>query len=147
MLDHGGEILGFISDTVLAIFPAEAGGAEERGACARALAAADEAAKRLTVLNEARATTGAGALSFGLGLHFGEVMFGNIGVADRLSFNVIGRSANEVCRLEELTRESHGAVLARAAFAERIDADWPAVGERSLRGIAQPLAIHRPPKR
>lgn len=146
VLDHGGEILGFIGDAVLAIFPAEGGGAEERAACARAIAASDEAAERMAVLNEARASTGAEALSFGLGLHFGEVMFGNIGVADRLSFNVIGQSVNEVCRLEELTRENGGAVLASAAFAQRIDAEWPVVGERILRGIARALPIHRPPK-
>lgn len=146
VLEHGGEILGFIGDAVLAIFPAEGGRAEERAACARALAASDEAAKRLAVLNQARATTGAEPLGFGLGLHFGEVMFGNIGVADRLSFNVIGQSVNEVCRLEELTRDGDGPVLASAAFAERIDDDWPALGERNLRGIARPLAIHRQPK-
>lgn len=145
VLNQDGEILGFIGDAVLAIFPADGGEAAERAACARALAAADEATGRMAGLNEERAKAGAEALSFGLGLHFGDVMFGNIGVAERLTFNVIGRTVNEVCRLEELTREDDGSVLASAAFAARIDADWPKIGERGLRGVGRPITVHRPP--
>ena len=74
---------------------------------------------RLGAVNESRQAAGAEPLSFGLGLHLGDVLFGNIGLPERVSFSVIGTTVNEVARLEGLTKELERPVLATAAFAQQ----------------------------
>ena len=86
--DHGGEVLKFIGDAVLGIFPIEDAGPGEP--CRRALAAVDDARANLARLNADRATRGEPALGLGIALHAGEVMYGNIGAKNRLDFTVIG---------------------------------------------------------
>jgi len=96
----GGEILGYIGDCVLAIFPfAKFSGAAP--ACRAALAAGRSAQARLAAVNTARAQAGEAALGFGVGLHPGRVMFGNIGLPERLNFSVIGPAANEAARVAD----------------------------------------------
>ncbi len=99
VLEHGGEILSYIGDAVLAIFAI--GGTErplreacfrEEGACAAALAAARDARSRVDALNERRETRGEPRLEFGLALHVGDVMYGNLGIPQRMQFTVIGRA-------------------------------------------------------
>ena len=111
VIDHGGEVLRFVGDAVLAIFPigeygpvggAPACNAEE--ACVKAIAAARDAEKRVADLNADCAKTGLQPIAFGIGLHVGDVMYGNIGVPQRLEFTVIGPAANEAARIEDLTK-------------------------------------------
>ena len=145
VLAEGGEVLLLIGDAVLAIFPIDGPEAAERQACERALAAAREAGQRLDVLNRSRAAEGQGDLACGIGLHVGELTFGNIGVPERLQFTVIGPAANEVARLEALTKTLGHAVLASAAFAERLPITWASLGRHVLRGVAGEREVFAPP--
>ncbi len=96
--EAGGEILNFIGDAVLAIFPLADRPNGAKPAAARAFAGAQDAFRRITATNLGRKGQGLPELSFGLALHIGNVMFGNIGIPERLSFSVIGSSVNQVAR-------------------------------------------------
>ncbi len=148
---HGGEVLKFIGDGVLAIFRVEEGNTLE-AACRRALTAAENAFAGLHELNQGRAIAGVAPLKVGLGLHVGKVVYGNIGARDRLDFTVIGRAVNEVARLEAQTKAVDRPLLASAAFAEAINGDAAApyhldsIGFHALRGVREPQELFAMPK-
>ncbi|MFQ5775486.1 MAG: adenylate/guanylate cyclase domain-containing protein [Kiloniellaceae bacterium] len=144
VMAHGGEILAFIGDAVLAIFPIPARGANVDEACGRALAASRDARERLAAVNRTRQEAGANPLSFGLALHVGDVLFGNIGLPERVSFSVIGSTVNEVARLEALTKELDRPVLASEAFARHTSIAWERFGKHRLRGVGKPFEILAP---
>ena len=144
VLDHGGEVLRFIGDAVLAIFPIDGPGGGER-ATRMALAAAIDAEGRMARVNAERAEGGLPGLDFGLGLHVGELMFGNIGVPERVEFSVIGPAANEVARLEGLTKELERRVVMSAAFARLLPMECEALGRHSLRGVSAEQEVFAPP--
>ena len=144
VLAGGGEVLRFVGDAVLAIFPIREGGDDARTAAERALAAARDAEQRLSRTNERLAETAGEPIGFGLGLHVGDVMYGNIGVPERLEFSVIGPAANEVARIEDLTKELGRAVLLSAAFAEVAGMRCEALGAHRLRGVGTPVEVFAP---
>jgi adenylate cyclase len=145
ILDGGGEILNFIGDAVLAIFPVDGEAAHRNEACARALAAAHEAQRRLDKTNAERATRAMPQLAYGLALHVGDVMFGNIGTPERLSFSVIGPSVNQVARLEALTKEIGRPIVASRAFVESCPGGgWESMGKHQVQGIAAPIEVLAP---
>lgn len=136
VLDHGGEVLRYIGDAALAIFPFPGGDeAAADSICANALAAAQEACRRIAALNDARRERGEPALGFGIGLHLGEVTYGNIGTEQRLEFTVIGDAANRTARIEGLCREVDRPVLASAEFASRFPAQFEPAGRFPMRGV------------
>ena len=139
VLAHGGEVLRFIGDAVLAIFPIRDG--DPKSACELAMAAARDAEGRLDALNEERASRKLPSIDYGLGLHVGDVMFGNIGVPERLEFSVIGPAANEVARIESLTKTLGRRTLASAEFARAVSRDWESTGEHALKGVGEPLEV------
>ena len=139
VLAHGGEVLRFIGDAVLAIFPIRDGDA--RAACERAMAAVRDAEARLKSVNEARARNNLEGLDYGLGLHVGDVMFGNIGVTERLEFSVIGAAANEVARIESLTKTLGHRTLASAGFAHCVPHYWTDAGKHALKGVGTPVEV------
>lgn len=145
VLDHGGDVLNFIGDAVLAIFPIRKGGLTRKRACQKALAAARDAQQRLSVVNQTRRADGQEPLAFGLGLHLGDVAFGNIGVPERLSFSVIGPTVNEVARLESLTKTLGRPVLVTGEIARSVPIEWDSLGQHKLRGIGHALEIFAPP--
>lgn len=144
VLAHGGEVLRFIGDAVLAIFPIRDGGETAAGACGKALAAARDARERLVRVNETRTGDGLAALDFGLGLHVGNVLYGNIGVPERLEFSVIGTTANEVARIEDLTKPLGRPLLVSAEFAGHTEGPWNSLGKHELRGVADCLEVFAP---
>lgn len=135
----GGELLDFIGDAVLAIFPVENGAPED--ACQRALDAATCADESLARLNAERADANEAPLAFGLALHLGEVMFGNIGTQDRLVFSVIGSTVNEVARLQDMTKSLDRHVLFSGAFADALERPWHDLGKHTLPGVGSPMKI------
>lgn len=136
---QGGEVLKFIGDAVLAVFPI-AGDARE--ACARSLRAADAACQAAEAVNRARQERGADPIRFGLGLHVGEVVYGNIGVEGRLDFTVIGRAVNEVSRVESLTKELARSVLLTSAFVAASGTERAvSVGTHAMRGVSEPIEL------
>ena len=135
----GGEVLKFIGDGVLAIFPVVGG--SPRGACEAALRAVSAARAGMAHLDEARRRQGFAPLPFGVALHLGEILWGNIGAADRLDFTAIGPAVNLVSRLEGLCRLLHKAVLISGAFAAETGMPLVPLGTHALRGIAAPCAV------
>ena len=144
---HGGEVLKFIGDGLLAVFRVDEKTDGRAGACNRALAAAEQAFAALHELNQGRALEGAPALRTGIGLHLGRVLFGNIGASDRLDFTVIGRAVNEVARLEAQTKVLERPLIASAAFAAEVRGrQMEALGSHALRGIREPQDLYTLPK-
>jgi adenylate cyclase len=139
----GGEVLKFIGDGVLAIFPV-LGGAS-RGACDSALRAVSAARVGMAHLDAARARQGLPPLPFGAALHLGEMLWGNIGAADRLDFTAIGPAVNLVSRLEGLCRPLDKTVLVSGAFAAETGMALIPLGSHALRGIAAPCAVFTVP--
>ncbi len=137
VIEHGGEILNFIGDGVLAIFPIEAGCPRE--AAARAEQAVGDALRLCA--DAAGRTPGGAPLRFGIGLAIGEVMFGNIGVPSRLAFSGIGQVVNTVQRIETATKELGLPVLAEAAFAAAAPGNWPSAGEIEIRDYGRRIQV------
>jgi adenylate cyclase len=136
VLDHGGEVVSLIGDAVLGVFRVE--GAPD-DACRRALAAASEARRRLG--SSGTTATGA-ALDFGISLHLGQVIHGNVGVPERLQFTLVGSAVNEVVRVQDLTKTLGCPLLATAPFARAVPNEpWRALGEHALRGLEAPMPI------
>ena len=140
----GGEVLKFIGDGILAIFPVTEGA--PRGACDAALRAVAAARTGMAHLDEERRRHGLTPLPFGVALHLGEMFWGNIGAANRLDFTAIGPAVNLVSRLEGLCRPLGKTVLVSGALAQQTDAPLIALGTHELRGIASPCAVFTLPE-
>jgi adenylate cyclase len=143
VLQRKGEVLRFIGDAVLAIFPIQ-DGVDVAESCQLAMEAARMAEANITQVNKDRVTRGEPALDFGLGLHVGEVLFGNIGVPERVEFSVVGPAANEVARLESLTKTVNKRILASKAFVDGSKDNWTRAGEYELRGVSNPIPVYTP---
>jgi adenylate cyclase len=140
----GGEVLKFIGDGVLAIFPVVGG--SPGGACDAALRAVAAARVGMAHLDEARRREGLSPLRFGAALHLGEMLWGNIGAADRLDFTAIGPAVNLVSRLEGLCRPLDKAVLVSGTLAAETGVSLIPLGTHTLRGIASPCAVFTVPE-
>ena len=140
----GGEVLKFIGDGTLAIFPV--GGGDPRGACEAALRAVSAARVGMAHLDQERRRQKLPPLPFGAALHLGEMLWGNIGAADRLDFTAIGPAVNLVSRLEGLCRPLGKSVLVSGALAAQTKAPLIALGTHELRGIASPCAVFTLPE-
>ncbi|TCR98340.1 class 3 adenylate cyclase [Rhizobium sp. BK418] len=139
----GGEVLKFIGDGVLAIFPVTS---TPREACEASLRAVAAARAGMAHLDAARRTQGLPPLPFGVALHFGEMLWGNVGAADRLDFTAIGPAVNLVSRLEGLCKSLGHRVLISGALAAEISTKLVPLGEHQLRGIADPCAVFTLPR-
>ncbi|MBR0937535.1 adenylate/guanylate cyclase domain-containing protein [Bradyrhizobium jicamae] len=138
ILRHGGEILKFMGDGLLAIFPLS-----EPKACANLLHAVTEARQALAALNDKNSLAGGAPLRYGIGVHVGDVMYGNIGSRSRLDFTVIGPAVNMASRLEALTKQLGKPVLLSRAFADLVSGEFKLehVGEHQVRGFAEPIEL------
>lgn len=139
--DHGGQVMKFIGDGVMAIFEVS----DPARACRCALNAADEAFRRIDTLNDRRRRDGRPVTGVYLGLHIGDVFYGNIGSADRLDFTVVGPAVNEVSRIEAMCRSLDQEIILSAAFADaaRKDRDrLVSLGRYALRGVRRPQALY-----
>jgi adenylate cyclase len=138
---QGGEVLKFMGDGILAIFDAAA--AED--ACCQALDAADDAVRRVAALNERRAADGLPVTRLYLGLHVGEVFYGNIGSFHRLDFTVVGPAVNETSRIAALCRSLDQHVLFSSVFASAAGQNrgrLVSVGRYALRGVRRPQELY-----
>lgn len=132
--ERNGEVLKFLGDGILAVFPAASIGAEH--ACAEAVRAAIDACGRNAALNARRGPEGAPALDLTIALHFGDVLYGNIGSARRLDFTVIGPAVNEVSRMEALGKALGRELLLSETIAHRCGHPVLSIGPHELRGVA-----------
>lgn len=147
ILAQGGEVLKFIGDGLLAVFP-HAAEYEESNAAEAAVAAAIAAEAAVAALNEnpppeLAAIAGWQPLRSGIALHEGEVFFGNIGAPERLDFTVIGRAVNGAARVESMTKQFGHSVLLTGPVAERLAKRPESLGHHTLRGMAEPIEIFR----
>jgi adenylate cyclase len=140
----GGEVLKFIGDGVLAIFPI--GERPASLACDAALSAVRAALAGMAHLDQARHRQGLPSLQFGLALHLGDMLWGNVGTADRLDFTAIGPAVNLASRLEGLCRPLGRNVLISGAVAAETTTALVPLGEHRLRGIAEPCAVFTLPE-
>jgi adenylate cyclase len=131
VLERGGEVLKFIGDAVMAIFPLR----QHPDAAERALDAAIESLARVRQLGADAANSDA-PFAIALALHRGEVNYGNVGVAGRLDFTVTGPAVNEVARLEGLSKSLGRAVVASEPFATLIPDRLISLGRVTLRGVS-----------
>jgi adenylate cyclase len=137
---HEGDVLKLIGDGTLAIFTA----ADRASACHAALAAALEARRAVALVNERRIAANLPTTDMYLGLHVGEVFYGNIGSEERLDFTVVGPAVNEVSRIASMCRSLDQPVLISSAFASAIDEPKKllvSVGRYALRGVERPQSL------
>ncbi len=139
---HGGEVIKFIGDGVLAIFPTDMAGSTA-AACSAAVAATDEALEAMDVWNGARARRGEPEVGARIVMHLGDVSFGNVGTTRRLDFTVIGPAVNLASRLERLCSQIAEQVLLSDAVAKHVSVRAELIGAQRLRGLSQPQRIYR----
>jgi adenylate cyclase len=139
---HGGEVLKFMGDGLLAIFPIGDAGASPATVCEAAFTAAEEAMSALRTFNATRA--GEPPIRFGLALHVGEVAYGNIGGAARLDFTCIGPAVNVASRLEGLTGKVDRPVVVSADIARLTARATTPLGAFELKGVPAPEAVFAP---
>jgi adenylate cyclase len=139
VLDHGGEVLKFIGDAILAIFPIEDPDSPE--AAEHAIEAAQDAQREITLINQQRAERGANAIGFGIGMHIGNLMYGNIGTLGRLDFTVIGAAVNEASRIESMSKALNQNILLSAEFARHFPTRLVSLGMHTLRGVSTPQEL------
>ena len=138
--EHEGDVLKLIGDGTLAIFTA----ADRASACHAALTAALDARRAVTLVNERRIAASLPTTDMYLGLHVGEVFYGNIGSEERLDFTVVGPAVNEVSRIASMCRSLDQPVLISSAFASAIDEPKKllvSVGRYALRGVERPQSL------
>jgi adenylate cyclase len=136
---NGGEVLKFIGDSMLAIFPVEPDAAS---ACDRALAAARTAQAGIEAENDQRAASGAPQIDYGLALHVGDVMYGNIGGDARLDFTVIGPAVNLTSRIESMCKSLDRSPLLSAEFVRLSGVKAELLGEFALKGVGAQQPIY-----
>jgi adenylate cyclase len=144
IVDHGGEILKFIGDGLLAIFPVASPDHAARIA-ESALAAAQEAQASLGALQARASGEGQPPLEIVIALHYGTVIYGNIGAADRLDFTVIGPAVNLVSRIEAIAKSLDLPLVVSDNFAHAYGRPLKSLGRHQLRGLELPHELFTPP--
>ena len=134
ILDHGAEVLKFMGDGLLAIFTIAG---DEAEVCERTLAAARQAQANVAALGRSAMP----GLRFGLALHIGDVLYGNIGSGNRLDFTCIGPAVNCAARIEKLASQLGREILASDEFARRCPEEFTALGEFTLAGFSAPQLV------
>jgi adenylate cyclase len=145
VLARGGEILKFIGDSVLAIFPMK-DDLDRDDKCRVALTAAEEALEAMRDVNELRASAGKAPLGVGIGLHAGSVSYGNIGSQTRLDFTVIGPAVNLAARITGLCRPLNQRLLASKTFASPCGSKLLPLGHYPMHGFDQPQEVYGLPE-
>lgn len=141
ILRHGGEVLKFMGDGLLAIFPLT-NKADPRSVCGAALAAAMEMRSAVAALSDWPRLTEAATPRHGLALHLGELLYGNIGAANRLDFTCIGPAVNLAARLEKLAGELKRTTVLSAEFARHCGPGTEPLGQFPLAGFRAPQPVY-----
>jgi adenylate cyclase len=136
---HGGDVVQLVGDGAFAIFPAE----DRARGCGAALSAAIAAREGIVELNRRRVADGKPITDMYVGLHVGEVFYGNVGSRERLAFPVVGPAVNEASRIAAMCRSVDQPVLISSAFADvgDIKRRLVSVGRYALRGVARPQEL------
>ena len=138
--EFDGHVLKFMGDGLLAIFNLD----DDAGSCRAALEAAEQVTSRITRLTAERDADGLPVCGFYLALHFGDVMYGNIGARNRLDFTVVGPAVNEVSRIEAMCAALDQSLVISSAFAEAAGESTDRIvslGRYALRGVRRPQEL------
>jgi adenylate cyclase len=133
---HGGEILKFMGDGLLAVFPIAKDGGNLSEVCGRVLEASREARTNVDAMHYPSGNV-VERFRFGVALHIGGILFGNIGATSRLDFTCIGPAVNLAARLEKIAARTHRTIVASAAFAGACANDWTDLGEFPIAGFSK----------
>lgn len=144
VLKHGGQVLRYIGDATLAIFPIDDDDTNLETACHAALYAAAEAQLNIDALNAKREAVGKLPFDYGLGMHVGDVIYGNVGVSERVDFTVVGQAANEAARIEQLTKQLGKRVLVSSTVARFISCPTAEMGAYELYGTGVTVKLFAP---
>ena len=136
VIDNGGDVLKFIGDAVLAIFPIEDAATLNGSAYNDALAALVDANQRIAVINTTRDAQGEPPLRFGTGVHSGQLTFGNVGTPGRLDFTVIGSGVNQAARIASLCKPLGENIIVSETVAANASVPLRSLGRHELRGIS-----------
>ncbi|HEX7790985.1 MAG TPA: adenylate/guanylate cyclase domain-containing protein [Afipia sp.] len=142
ILDHGGEVMKFMGDGLLAVFPIADKAGDTEAVCRRVLDAARECRANIAAMTYDYESETLGNFRFGLALHIGKVLYGNIGGGDRLDFTCIGPAVNLAARIEKIAGRLNRTVLASTEFASHVDADWTDLGLFSVAGFSAPERVY-----
>ena len=140
IIEAGGEVLDFVGDGVLAIFPYNDAD-QQMTAVQGATTALRNVLKARDELNERRRERDLFPIRFGIGLNTGTVMFGNIGIPRRLTFSVIGPTVNEVSRIESLTKATGMDALVTKDIVALQPENWVSIGRQRLSGVAEEMEL------
>jgi len=137
---HGGHVLKFIGDGILAIFPH----ADAALACRAALDAALALRSRIAALNGRRIASSLPVTDAHVALHLGELLYGNLGSSRRLDFTVLGPAVNEAARIEALCSSLEQTIIVSSAFAEATGSArglLVSLGRYAMKGVARPQEL------
>ncbi|MBR1125209.1 adenylate/guanylate cyclase domain-containing protein [Bradyrhizobium lablabi] len=138
--DHGGEVLKYMGDGLLAVFPVDEYVGDEQQVCSRVLEAARESRASVEAL-QYPVNGGIERFRFGVALHLGRILYGNIGGGNRLDFTCIGPAINLAARLEKLTGKLHRTVVASEGFAGICPGGWSDLGEFPVAGFSKAARV------
>jgi adenylate cyclase len=138
---HGGEVLKFMGDGLLAVFPFDEYVGDIGKECAKVLEAACEARANVEAMQFPIGET-IERFRFGVALHVGRILYGNIGGGNRLDFTCIGPAVNLAARLEKMASRLHRTVVASAAFAQGCPGKWDDLGEFPIAGFSKAERVY-----
>jgi adenylate cyclase len=138
---HGGEVLKFMGDGLLAVFPIAEQPGDTEEVCTNVLAAARESRANVEAMHFAVGET-IERFRFGVALHVGKILYGNIGGGNRLDFTCIGPAVNLAARLEKIAGRLHRTVVASAAFVRACDDGWNDLGEFPIAGFSKAERVY-----
>ena len=138
---HGGEVLKFMGDGLLAVFPIDEYVGDVRKVCTQVLEAARESRANVEALQYPIGET-IERFRFGVALHVGRILYGNIGGGDRLDFTCIGPAVNLAARLEKIAGRLHRTVVASRAFADNCPDGWTDLGEFPIAGFSKAERVY-----
>jgi adenylate cyclase len=140
---RGGEVLKFMGDGLLAVFPVARDDGNAADICNRVLEAVQECRASVAELTYSEGGHTVEKFHFGLALHIGTVLYGNIGGANRLDFTCIGPAVNLAARLEKIASNLHRTVVASASFAESCsNGSWCDLGEFPIAGFSKAERVY-----
>jgi adenylate cyclase len=142
ILRNGGEVLKFMGDGLLAIFPIAEDGADSAGVCARILDAVTESRSNVDAMRYSEGNHVIDSFRFGVALHVGHVLYGNIGGGNRLDFTCIGPAINLAARMEKIAARLNRTVVASAQFVGAFDDGWTDLGEFPIAGLANAERVY-----
>ena len=133
---HGGEVLKYMGDGLLAVFPIDEYVGDARQVCSRVLEAAQESRASVADLHYPIGEN-VERFRFGLALHLGRILYGNIGGGNRLDFTCIGPAVNLAARLEKIASRLHRTIVASEGFAGICPGGWGDLGEFPIAGFSK----------